>query len=250
MKVSVIMSCTDRLTNLKRTLTSWSKVTYPNYEFFLIDNGSKNHDGVAELAQSFFGKIQDLKFVHQGHVGVNKIWNEYGQFSNGQYVVFAMADEIVTPDVLQKMVEYGEQRCTLNTYFLGAALTDALDTIDWENNPRLIESLPGFGEYEYQNKPNRDRTDASLLSHVIGWTRERWDWFGWFRNNERGHLWLDQDVVIRSGVLGIESKTVEGISCYHQFHLTPVYPEWLAPGYHPVNERQARLLEESERDAS
>jgi glycosyltransferase involved in cell wall biosynthesis len=245
MKVSIIMSCTDRLTNLKRTLTSWSKITYPDYEFLLIDNGSKNYDGVRELSRGLLGVIP----IPYPHMGVNKIWNEYGRFSDGEYVIFAMADEILSDyDIVQKMVAYGEQRCTLNAYFLGAALTDALDTIDWENNPRLIESLPGFGEFEYQNKPNRERTDASLLSHIIGWTRERWDWFGWFRNNDRGHLWLDQDVVIRSNVLGIKSQTLN--SCYHQWHEQIVYPEWLAPGYHPVNERQARLLEESERDKS
>ena len=162
-----------------------------------------------------------------------------------------MQDEIVTPDIIQKMVAYGDQRCSVNTYFLDEAMTNFVNGTDWpECDPKLIETIPGFWNYEYKGSMNMNKKDASLLSHVIGWTRERWNWFGWFRDNEKGHLWLDQDVVIRSRVLGIESATVEGISCYHQWHPEIVNPAFLAPGYHPVNERQARLLEESERDES
>jgi GT2 family glycosyltransferase len=252
MKVSVIMSFTDRLRNLKNTLDSWSTITYPHCEFILIDNGSKHIDEVMSLVLDFREstnyRIEFLRY--ENYVHVNKVWNKAArEISDGEYVVFAMQDEIVTSDILDRMVAYGDQRCSVNTYFLSEEMSKNLPA-GWLENPKLIESLPGFGEYEDKGSTNINKTDASLLSHVIGWTRERWDWFGWFRNNERGHLWLDQDVVIRSGVLGIKTETVNGISCYHQWHPTPVDPAWLAPGYHPVNERQARLLEESERDAS
>jgi GT2 family glycosyltransferase len=251
MKVSVIMSFEDRVCALRNTLSAWSKVTCPDCEFILVDNTSKNIDEVMSIVLDFKESTNhNVTFYrNEKYIHVNRVWNKEGFLSTGEYVVFAMQDEIVTSDVLDRMVAYGDQRCSVNTYFLSEEMSKNLPA-GWLENPKLIESLPGFGEYEDKGSTNMNKTDASLLSHVIGWTRERWDWFGWFRNNERGHLWLDQDIVIRSGVLGIKTETVKGIACYHQWHPTPVDPAWLAPGYHPVNERQARLLEESERDAS
>jgi hypothetical protein len=254
MKVSVIISFGDRVRTLKNTLLSWSRVIYPDCEFILIDNGSKNIDEAMSLVLDFKEGMDHSVNFHRNEnfVPVNRVWNKAGRgTSTGEYVVFAMQDEIVTPDILQKMVAYGDQRCSVNTYFLDEAMTNFVNGTDWpECCPNLIETVPGFGNYEYKGSTNTNKKDASLLSHVIGWTRERWNWFGWFRDNEKGHLWLDQDIVIRSRVLGIESATVEGISCYHQWHPEIVNTGWTAPGYHPVNERQARLLEESERDES
>jgi GT2 family glycosyltransferase len=251
MKVSVIMSFTDRLRNLHNTLLSWSKINYPDCEFILVDNGGKNINETVGIVLDFQKSTSHpvTFFRNDSYVHVNRVWNKEGLLSTGEYVVFAMADEIVTSDILDKMVAYGDQRCSLNTYFLSQDMSNNLPN-GWLDNPKLIESLPGFGEYEYKGTTNTNKHDASLLSHVIGWTKERWGWFGWFRDNKKGHLWLDQDIVVRSRVLGIKSETVEGISCYHQFHESYMTPGWTAPGYHPINERQARLLEESERDES
>jgi GT2 family glycosyltransferase len=248
------MSFGDRASTLKNTLASWSKVIYPDCEFVLIANGSKNINEVTGLVHDFRGSTKHgIVFSrNENYVPVNRVWNRAArETSDGEYVVFAMQDEIVTPNILQKMVAYGDQRCSVNTYFLNEAMTNFVNGTDWpECCPELIETVPGFGNYEYKGSTNTNKKDASLLSHVIGWTRKQWEWFGWFRNDEKGHLWLDQDIVIRSRVLGIESATVEGISCYHQFHPAEGGPTQTAPGYHPVNERQARLLEESERDES
>ena len=56
-----------------------------------------------------------------------------------------MQDEIVTPDIIQKMVAYGDQRCSVNTYFLDEAMTNFVNGTDWpECDPKLIETVPGF----------------------------------------------------------------------------------------------------------
>lgn len=248
MKVSIVMSCSDRVQTLKNTLESWSRITWPDYEFILIDNASKDKKEVWELAQNIYARMRYFHFIrNESLVWVNNVWNRAArEYTHGEYVIFAMQDELLSDyDLLQKMIAYGDKRATVNTYFLGEKMKLPEG---WLDNPKLIESIPGFWDFEDKGSTNRDKVDASLLSHIIGWTRERWDWFGWFRKNDVGHLWLDQDVVIRSRVLGIQSETVS--SCYHQFHPTFIDPRWLAPGYHPVNERQARLLEESERDES
>jgi GT2 family glycosyltransferase len=255
MKVSVIVSFTDRLRNLENTLYSWSKVSYPSVEFVLTDNGSEKEKEVAGIVDAFAKSTSHIVtfFRNNNYVHVNRVWNRSAkETSEGDYVIFAMQDEIISsPDIIQKMLECSpESRCSVKTFFLGEGMSNDLTTIDWKSNPILIEGLPGFGEYEDKGTTNWNKQDASLLSHITGWTRERWDWFGWFRNNERGHLWLDQDIVIRERVLGLKATTVPSVSCYHQWHTSAIDPSWIAPGYSPVNERQARLLEESERDKS
>ena len=252
MKVSIIMSFSDRLRNLHNTLLSWSKITYPDVEFVLTDNGSKYIDEAMSLVLDFKESTNhNVTFYRNDtYVHVNKVWNKSAkELSDGEYVVFAMMDEIVKPYVIQDMLDASRaSRCSVNTYFLDEITSATLEDISWWENTKYIESLPGFWDYEYKGSTNRDKVDASLLSHVTGWSREQWEWFGWFRNNDRGHLWLDQDIVISERALGLTAQTVS--SCYHQFHEEKIDPLWLAPGYHPINERQARLLEESERDAS
>jgi GT2 family glycosyltransferase len=249
MKVSIIMSFTDRLRNLRNTLNAWSKITYSSCEFVLIDNGGLLVQETLDIVDEFKRSTSHLVTLsrNQNYVHVNRVWNRAAkESSDGEYVIFAMADEIIsTPDIIQKMLECPpESRCSVKTFFLSEEMSNEV----WHT--QNIEELPGFGEYEDKGTTNLQKQDASLLSHITGWSRERWDWFGWFRNNERGHLWLDQDIVIRERVLGLKAVTVPGVSCYHQWHPTPIDPAWIAPGYHPVNERQARLLEESERDAT
>jgi GT2 family glycosyltransferase len=251
MKVSIIMTACDRLRNLKNTLDSWTDLTYPDYEFLFVDNASQNRKDVAKLAEQFSSRSMNFQFHRENESTIqNRLWNHYQKLTNGEYVVIAMADEIIsTKSILEKMLESPRNvRCSVQTYFLDERMTEWLNDIDWHENPKKIELIPGFGDCVYKGTANWQKKDASLLSHITGQTRERWDWFGWFRNNPTGHLWLDQDIVIRERVLGEVAYTVQGVCCYHQNHADTVGST--APGYHPVNERQARLLEPSERDES
>jgi glycosyltransferase involved in cell wall biosynthesis len=251
MKISIIMTACDRLRNLRNTLESWTNLTYPDYEFVFVDNASTNQKDVAKLIEDFSYKCKNLRFYRENSSTIqNRLWNHYQKLTDGEYVIIAMADEIISSkSILEKMLESPRNiRCSVNTYFLDERMTEWLNDINWQENPHAIELIPGFGEYKYKGTRNWDKKDASLLSHITGQTRERWDWFGWFRNNPTGHLWLDQDVVIRERVLGEVAYTVKDVCCYHQNHADGVIHT--APGYHPVNERQARLLEESERDLS
>jgi glycosyltransferase involved in cell wall biosynthesis len=251
MKVSIIMCASDRLRNLKNCLESWTNLTYPDYEFIFIDNASSNRESVAKLTTAFGLRCKNFRFYREPkNIIQNRLWNKYQKLTDGEYVVIAMADEIISSkSILEKMLESPRNvRSTVKTYFLDERMTEWLNDINWQEKPKSIELVPNFWDYKDKGTCNRDKEDASLLTHITGQTRERWDWFGWFRDNPTGHLWLDQDVVIRERALGEVAFTVKDVCCYHQFHQEGVITT--APGYHPRNERQARLLEESERDES
>ena len=248
MKFSIIMTASDRLNHLRNTLESWSELTYPDHDFCLIDNASKQEVGIYNLAVEFSTRINNFHFWRVNEpTNVNLIWNSAGKKSSGEYIVFAMQDEIISRKcILEEMLNReAKVRFSVQNYFLSEDMTNKLPA-GWERDATLIEEMDGFWDYAWDRVPNRRKTDAPNLAHVTGWTREGWDWFGWFRNQYRGYRWLDQDVVMRENALGIRADTVFGISCYHQWHGD--YGSSSAvnvPGYIYENERQARLLEEA-----
>ena len=103
---------------------------------------------------------------------INVVWNKYGKASKGEYVVFAMADEIVShKDILQKMLACPpENRSSIFTYFMDEAQSKNMPA-GWENDPTIIP-LPPTTE-----------TSAGLISHITGNYRTNWEWFGWFRDD-------------------------------------------------------------------
>ena len=58
-KVSIIIINYNGYSHTKECLDSLQKIEYPNYEIFLIDNNSKNNEGV--LLKNEFGKF--VRFI-------------------------------------------------------------------------------------------------------------------------------------------------------------------------------------------
>lgn len=235
--VSIIMLACNRPQHLLRTLRSWVNISYRDFDFVLVDNNTKNPE-IQNIALSFQEPLNLEFFREDSWHNMCVLWDKYGQASEGDYVIFAMQDEIVCGiDVVQKMMEF-DRRASIFTYFMNQSQTSELDSLPWQGDPSIIPL------------PFTDQTTAGLISHIHGNWRKNWDWFGWFRNDERGHLWLDQDVHLREVALGVPAETPKGVYCLHQYHnLTPMPANFPQPGYRYKNELQARLLEPAERDS-
>jgi len=261
-KVSVIMATGgSRLDCLRRTLESWSKITYP-VQFILVSTDVGN-DKLRDLALSF--KFVS-KFVEPRHaVGkdwarVSNIWTREGRESSGDYVIFAMADEILGDyDIIQKFLACPTpNRSSVRTYFLNGSHASKLDGMDWLSNPKDIENLPEFwthkevqgAEENNDNLLRKLKQKVYLLSHITGAPRAHWEYMNWFRTDEYGYFWLDRDVHFREITLGFECKEVVGVCCYHQWHplllISKVDREY--GGYIYENDAQARLLEPARRE--
>jgi hypothetical protein len=134
---------------------------------------------------------------------------------------------------------YQGKRISVATLFLNQEMTDAIDSVDWQHNAELIETLPGFWTDTSANNSNRQ--DASLLSHVSGQYRKEWEYLGLFRPDPLGYLWLDQDIHLREACLGRIAETAKGVKLYHQAHAIPIFTQ--SPGYIYCTEREARLID-------
>lgn len=244
--VSIIMSVTDRPRNLMNTLLSWDGINYPNYDFHIITNGETSPQ-TERILTEFVASCPVASWEKRPKTSINRQWNYGGKNSKGDFVVFAMMDEIISSkDILLEMVKCPrENRCSVNTYFLSERMTYALATIPWKENPKVIEELGGFWEeIFYQDFPNKLRTAAGIITHITGQMRENWEYFNWFRDDEEGHLWLDQDLHLREVCVNRGATTVENVVCYHQWH-SPNMDITMRSGYSYHNEMQARLLEEA-----
>jgi hypothetical protein len=183
------------------------------------------------------------------------VWRWEGIASDGDYVVFCAAHEILGQyNILEMMEENQKARSSAIKYCLNQEQTDKLSSINWLDNPKIIEDLPGFWDYDFSNhpglvdwEPNSRRLSAGLLMNLSGATRKYWEFLGWHRDDEFGYLNTDTDIVLREYVLrefaGVPMPITVG-SCYHQYHdRAPVPQEQVLPAYVYENEAQARLLE-------
>ena len=241
-RISVIMSTGgNRLTILENVLTSWSKVTHPDFDFTLIDNGNTSSGEVERLA----GKFPHItKFItYDKAVIPNKVWVDEGKKTEGKYLIYAMSDEILgSYDILEQMEKVETDRASVLTYYLNEAENELLPTINWLDEPKLIEGLSDFWEHQVvDNEKNRWRTNAELTTHLTGATRKYWEWLGWHRDDEFGYLNLDTDIVLRERFLNKHPVTIG--CCYHQWHPRASIPEeHRLPAYVYHTEEQARLL--------
>jgi hypothetical protein len=242
--VEIILSSSGRFPHIRNTIEGWSDLTYPNYKFTLIDNGSNEPERLRATREEFSSRISNFQLERIDEKIINQVWNYAGKRSDADYVIFAMADEIISmKDIVQKMLACpSDRRCSVNTYFLSQEMTAYMPTLEWKTNPKIFETLPGFwdGEY-YQRYPNRERKSAGILSHITGQSRANWEWFGWFIDEPNGHLWIDQNVHLREVCLGKGCETVSDAVCYHQWH--PPMDISHKDGYFYETEGQARLLE-------
>lgn len=251
-RVSVIMvTGGSRLVALENVLNSWSRITHPDFDFSLTYSGKdEEFEPVKDMASkySYITKFEKSD-GESTFARTTQIWRKEGMASVGDYVVFAMSDEILGDYHLLEMMEYvQDQRSSVATYFLNAAQTGALSGINWLDDPRIIEQLPEFWTHtEFEGAPNTTRGGA-VVCHINGATRKYWDYLGWHRGDEFGYLNLDQDIIIRENFLGFHEVDVS--LCYHQWHGpgNAYVPDAhrLAP-YLIKTEAQARLLEPSER---
>lgn len=235
---TVIMAATNRPHHLRNTLRSWCNIDYPSFDFILVDNASGCPE-IEEIAGEFKNKLNLTYYKEPSWIIMNVLWNKYAKTYAGDYVVFAMQDEIVVGnDVIQQMQEFPESRASIFTYFMNQAETQAIEGLGWQSDPTRI------------HKPLTTETSAGLISHITGASRKYWDWFGWFRDDERGHLWLDQDLHIRECAIGNTCKTPANAYCLHQWHPVSNHlpHDFTRPGYQYANEAQARLLEPAEQD--
>jgi GT2 family glycosyltransferase len=108
-RVSIIILNWNGLEDTVECLESLKKITYPNYEIIVVDNGSKGNDSVV-LKERFGDYIHLIKNAkNYGYAGGVNIGINYALLnSESSYFLLLNNDTVVAPDFLTQMVMVAE----------------------------------------------------------------------------------------------------------------------------------------------
>lgn len=108
MKVSVIMPVYNAAGTLQKSLDSIKAQTYHDFELVVVNDCSS--DGSDSILEGFAGNSGvNCRIVRQEkNAGVAAARNRGLELSNGEYVAWVDADDVIAPDALEKAVEAAE----------------------------------------------------------------------------------------------------------------------------------------------
>lgn len=102
-KVSIIIPIYKAKERLDACLTSCLRQSMEQWEAICVDDGSP--DGSGEIIDSFAAKDARFVVIHQENAGVSAARNKGLSVARGNYVTMLDADDELTPDALEKMVQ-------------------------------------------------------------------------------------------------------------------------------------------------
>ncbi len=107
-RVSIIVLNWNGVRDTIECLESLQRITYPDYEVIVVDNGSDGDD--AEVLEERFGDYIHLirNDRNLGFAGGNNVGMRYAMKSGAQYVLLLNNDTVVDADFLTHLVEQSE----------------------------------------------------------------------------------------------------------------------------------------------
>ena len=99
--ISIIIPVYNVAAYLKNCLESVLNQTYRNLEVILIDDGST--DGSGEICDNAALQDTRVRVLHQKNAGVSNARNRGLEYATGELVGFVDADDVIEPDMYEKM---------------------------------------------------------------------------------------------------------------------------------------------------
>jgi glycosyltransferase involved in cell wall biosynthesis len=104
--ISVVMSVYNSEKYLEEAIDSILTQTYENFEFIIINDGSK--DNSLDIIQKYMKKDERIVLISQENKGLPCSLNEGIQKAKGKYIVRMDADDISFPNRLEEQIKFME----------------------------------------------------------------------------------------------------------------------------------------------
>ncbi len=132
--VSILMANWNGGKVYEDTLSSLSKITYPNWELVVVDNGSS--DGTTKLPLNRKFGIKKFKLIeNKTNLGFAPANNQGYEVSRGKYILLLNNDTLVEKDFLEIMVKKMEKDATIGVMQPKIKMMD---------NPELLDNAGSF----------------------------------------------------------------------------------------------------------
>jgi len=210
--VSVIIPAYNAAKFIRETLTSVQQQIWPSIEVFVIDDGSV--DDTVAIARSF--QNDHFSVVEQKNSGACVARNRGLDLSKGKYIQFLDADDVISPEKIQRQVEVLEE----NPGYLGVC-----STVHFLNGDNYLQMKPR--EESFWIYDTDDPVD--FLVRLYGGDGKRWmvqtsAWLTPKTITDRIGAWnesllLDQDgeYFARAVLASNGIRTTPGINYYRRF---------------------------------
>jgi hypothetical protein len=213
-KVSIVTVNWNGVEDTKECLESLKRITYPNYEVIVVDNGSKGED-VRILKEDFGGYIyliqndKNYGYAKGCNAGINEALSR-----RADYVVLLNNDTVVASDFLEEVIKV-MQRDTK------AGIAGGM--IYLYENPQFIWSAGGFINPWTGNLLGQQARDESGQSNEVEWvvgcymliSRQVLQIVGML--DERFFFsWEDVDLCVRAAKKGFKILFIPGSKIWHK----------------------------------
>ncbi len=166
-KVSVIILNWNGLKDTIECLESLKKITYPNYEVIVVDNGSKGNDAeVLEEKYKDYIKVirnkENLGFAEGNNVAIRKVIEK----GKSEYILTLNNDTTVETNFLDELIECAKRHPKAGSIQPKMILSKWLKHID-SVGLELSKTGFGFNRGAYQDSELFDK-EEEILGHCAG----------------------------------------------------------------------------------
>ena len=99
--ISVVVPVYNAENYLENSIRHFLKQTYPNIEFVLVDDGSR--DGSGKICDEYSLKESRIHVIHKANGGASDARNVGIDNTSGEYICFADSDDELNPDYVSNL---------------------------------------------------------------------------------------------------------------------------------------------------
>lgn len=141
--VSIVLPVYNGEDYVALSIDSVLKQTYKNFEFIIINDGSK--DGTANILDEYAKKDERIKVIHQDNMKLPKTLSKGFRMARGEYFTWTSADNIMHEDFLEKFLKEFKKSPHISMLFANMRLIDEngnpIITNEWYANPEHHEDV-------------------------------------------------------------------------------------------------------------
>jgi len=138
--LSIILPVYNVEEYLEKSLDSILNQSYKEYEFIIVDDGSK--DNSLGIIKRYSSKFKNFKFISQDNKGVSAARNIALENAEGEYILFVDSDDFLEKDMIEKIISTAlntKADIVISNYYL---------FYDENNYIKFIKDMPKFHLYE------------------------------------------------------------------------------------------------------